>query len=109
MSSGRVSNFLNKELQERIALEKQADSVQGKRKGGRISPGPGDAALLGLGILDIKREEDFRKSQIVLQSLLSRDALSINKQQKDFLNRLEYTKKGTFRVDNFSKSTQRLC
>tara|TARA_Y100001972_G_scaffold40382_1_gene50019 strand:+ start:132 stop:4064 length:3933 start_codon:yes stop_codon:yes gene_type:complete len=98
-------NALNRELQTRLGLEREIGrSVTGRRRG-TITPGPGDAAFLATGFDSVKSNEDFAKRQSALQGLLlQRTFKDLNDKQKDFLNQVELTKRGTFRLDDFKSN-----
>ena len=99
-------NSLNRELRERLGLEKQIQASSGRRKG-TITPGPGDAAFLATGFGSVKTNEDFARRQSALQGLLlQRTFNDLNEKQKDFLNQVELTKKGTFRLDDFKSNPE---
>ena len=99
-------NSLNKELRERLGLEKQIQASTGRRKG-TITPGPGDVAFLATGFDSVKSNEDFARRQSALQGLLlQRTFNDLNEKQKDFLNQVDLTKKGTFDLRDFRSNPE---
>jgi tape measure domain-containing protein len=101
-------NALNRELQTRLGLEREIGRSATKRSDGRrITPGPGDASLLATSFDSVKSNEDFARRQSALQGLLlQRSFKDLNDKQKDFLNRVELTRRGTLRLDDFKSNLE---
>jgi len=92
---------LNKALANRISLEKEIGAAQSSGKGRRAAQ-RGDSSVLGQGILGLYGEQDFRKQQVALQSLLSRGPGSATADQLKFLTETTFNKRGEYKLQDFS-------